>query len=105
MARSFVVVGESVAVVSDRYDRFFELHEALRGDIFVAGLRHGFRENGIERILSENMFDIGQEQLLMLLLVMEAERDDWLDFGEQPFISVFDQLASALIDRFAEPIG
>ena len=40
----------------------------------------------------------------MLLLVMKAERDDRLDLGEQRFISFFDQLTHALIDRFAEPI-
>ena len=37
----------------------------------------------MERILREDMFDIGHEQFLMLLFVMNAERDDRLDFVEQ----------------------
>ena len=34
----------------------------------------------MQRILREDMFNIGNEQFLMLLLVMNAECDDRFDF-------------------------
>ena len=34
----------------------------------------------MQRILREDMFNIGNEQFLMLLLVMSAECDDRFDF-------------------------
>src|ERR1051325_7215902 len=104
MARAFVVIGKSSALVADGRNRLVELDEALRRNGVVSGVRRGFPEDGIERILSEDMFDIGQEQLLMLLLVMETQRDDRLDLGEQGLIGFVDQLPDALIDRFAKPV-
>ena len=37
----------------------------------------------MERVLREDVFDIGDEQFLMLLLVMNSEGEDRLDFVEE----------------------
>ena len=83
MARPFVVVGKSGAVVADLDHCFVELDEVhrrrLRGDDVDLALA----KDRIERILREDVFDVGDEQFLMLLLVMNAENDDRLDLVEK----------------------
>src|SRR5437879_11808046 len=98
MARTFVVVGKAVAIVTDLNYRFVELDELQRADIppgesvfwridlacrAVAWRRLGFAKNREERVLRENVFDIGDEQLLMLLFVMNSERKDRFDLTKQ----------------------
>ena len=85
MPRSFVVVGESVAVMTYLSHRFVELDElvgrsALR--LRAPGVIVLRSKNRIERILREDVLDVGDEQFLMLLLVMNAENEDRLDFIE-----------------------
>ena len=63
----------------------------------------------IERILREDVFDVGDEQFLMLLLVMKAEGQDRLDFREQRVVGLFNQFDHAVdrsireSDRFPPP--
>ena len=47
------------------------------------------------------MFDIGDEQFLMLLLMMKAENEDRFDFIEQLFVRVGKQIVDMRIDRCA----
>ena len=37
-------------------------------------------------ILGEHMFDVGHEQFLVLLFVMDPERDNWFHFREPFFV-------------------
>jgi len=105
MTRSFVVVGESSAVVTDRYGRFVELDEMLcrhRGNF---GLWRGVAKDRIKRILGQDVFDIGEKKFLMLLFVVQTQDEDRLDLREQRLIRVVEQLPHALIDRIAEAIS
>src|SRR4051812_5996363 len=64
-----------------------------------------YRKNRVERVLGKDVFDVGEQQLLVLLFVMEAEDQDGLDFF-QLFLSRFAQeLADGLVDRRSETIG
>ena len=58
-------------------------------------------ENRIERILRENVFDVGDEQFLMLLLVMRAENQKGLDFIDKVFVGIGKQIVNVRIDRGA----
>ena len=92
MTRAFVVIGEIVAVVTDLDRRFIELNESQRRDVdpaYAKALAGRLRdvdlllaENRVERVLRENVFDIGNEKFLMLLLVMNPESQDRLDLAK-----------------------
>ena len=87
MTWAFVVVSESTSIMAD-FDRcFFEIDEP-----HWHGLRRGFLDlplakDRMERILGEDMFDVGDQQFLVLLLVVHAENQDRLDFREEFFVS------------------
>src|SRR5947209_2505929 len=66
---------------------------------------YSFLKDGIERILSEDVFNVGQEKLLVLLLVMKTKRQNRLDLGEERFVRVLDQLGHTRVDRVAEAIS
>src|SRR5690242_3474436 len=105
MTRAFVVVGETVSVMADVDDRFVEIDEtgrdaALRRPVGAAR-RPYLSIYGTERILRKNMFDVGDEKLLMLLLVMNSKAQDRLDFVKQIFIGARDELVDLLINRGA----
>ncbi len=61
-------------------------------------------ENRIEGILRENVFDVGQEQFLMLLFVVQTQSYDGLNFSELRLITFLEQLADGLIDRVTKVI-
>ena len=50
-------------------------------DLALLGALVPFPENRMERVLRENVLDVGDEQFLVLLLVMQADREDRLDFA------------------------
>src|SRR5438094_3260953 len=98
MPRPFVVVGESAAGVADRGHSFPKIDEAYRGDFFIAGLDIPLSKDRIERILSKHVLDIGDEQFLVLLLMMHAQDEDWLDFAEQLFVSIGKQIVDMRVN-------
>ena len=51
------------------------------------------------------MFDVGDEQFLVLLFVMQADREDRLDFIEQFVIRAFQQFLNVCVDRLPEAIS
>ena len=73
MTRAFVIVGKAVALMTDLHGCFFEMEEMHRGDFCLDNVDLALAENWIERILREDVLDVCDEQLLMLLLVMNAE--------------------------------
>src|SRR5205814_4391453 len=79
MSRSFIVVGKIATIMTDGCNRFLEIGKRRRGTRFTFFLG-AFSKNRMQRILRENMLDIGNEQFLMLLFVMKAECDDWSNF-------------------------
>ena len=82
MTRQFVVVTKTISVMTDFDRRFIELNEFQRRDVDLRDVDLLLAENGVERVLRENVFDIGNEKLLMLLLVMNSERQDRLDLAK-----------------------
>src|SRR5205807_9831208 len=77
MLRAFVVVRETGAAVPDGCDRFSKIdktHRWRRRGFF----RCSFAENGMQRVLGENVLDIGEEQFLVLRFGLIAEDHDRL---------------------------
>jgi len=52
----------------------------------------------VKRVLREDMFDVGKKKFLVLLLVIETENQDGLDFIERCLIRVREKLSQALVD-------
>src|SRR4029077_13953751 len=102
MARPFVIVGESGAVVADLNRRFVKLHE-LGGSRRPGAIQRARRtrstgaENRVERVLREDVFDVGDEKFLMLLFVMNSKCEDRLDFAEQFFIGIYYQVVDVRV--------
>ena len=100
MRRLLVVEAETVAGVTDLIDAGLETDKLTR-----AGPPHRrlptLVVSGAGRILRERMQDVGQNQLLMLLLVMQTDLDDRDDFFQQRFVGAFDQHSHRAIDMRA----
>src|SRR2546430_8704380 len=84
MTRAFVIVRKSAAIVTDLDDGFVEIDEMVGTDRRAVRLRRARRsrptiEYWMERVLGEDMVDVGYEQLLMLLLVINSENQNRLD--------------------------
>src|SRR5439155_14790327 len=100
MAWSFIVVGKIVTVMADGCNRFLEIDKCHRGRWFTFFLG-AFSKNRMQRILREDMFDICNEQLLMLLFVMNPECDDRAKFVQQFLRSGSDKVFNLPINAFA----
>jgi hypothetical protein len=97
VARPFVVISESATFVADLYDRFVKIDE-LAGVPARRGCRrffgaHGvtrptFSENRIERVLREDVLNIGDQQFLVLLFMMPAKDQKRLNVVEQLFVGI-----------------
>jgi len=85
--------------------RLLELDKMLRRHPASFCFDRRLAENGIERILREDVLDVGDEEFLMLLFVMKAEREDRFDFREESVVRLFEQPRHALIDRFTKSVG
>jgi hypothetical protein len=86
VARSLVVVREAGAVVTDAADapvETYELRLARTGDRLR--LRQWIAIGGAQRIGGEEAEDVGEQQLLVLLLVIDAELDQHGE-GIGPFV-------------------
>ena len=75
MPRLLIVEGEIIACMPDPVDTFRKAHPP-RG----CGLKRwscwSLGVDGMQRIARQHVFEIGDDQLLMLLLVVETQRDD-----------------------------
>src|SRR5438874_13591080 len=60
MPRSFIVVGETVTIMADRCNCFVEIDKCHPGRWFSFLLR-AFSKNWMQRILREDVFNIGNE--------------------------------------------
>src|SRR5262245_3821070 len=76
MSRTFAIVGESNGSMPNLNDRLVELGEGEGRKISsLYGDRPRITISRTKRILSEEMQDVGEQELLMLLLMMTAELD------------------------------
>ncbi len=73
--RAFVVVGEAVAVMADVVDAAVERDEIERQRLAHDDARARLAISRLERLRGEQAQNIGEQQLLMLLLVIDAELD------------------------------
>ena len=96
----FIVVGKIATVMADGCNRFLEIDKCHRGKRFSLFLG-AFSKNRMQRILREDMLDISSEQFLMLLFVMNAERDDRFNFVQQFLRSGSDKIFNLPINAFA----
>src|SRR5947208_17044019 len=101
MARTFVIVCESATIVANLNVRFFEIEELDRRSFWQSDIDLEFPENGIERILREHVLDVCDEQFLMLLLMMNTENEDRLDFIDKLLIGIGKQTVDMRINRRA----
>src|SRR4029077_9184715 len=100
MTRPFVVVRKTGTVVTDLDDRFVGPNEIHRGYADLVCLRPidlAFTIFRMQRVLSKDVFDVGDEQLLMLLLVMNAESNERLKFRQGFFISIRQKIVDVRI--------
>src|SRR5262249_20301137 len=108
MHRSFVVIGESVAIMAYRSYSFFEIDKpvgtAFRCHPFFGAhgvARQTSTKDRMERVLREDVFDVRDEQFLVLLFMMHPEDENRLDFMEQLFVGIREQSVHARIDGCA----
>src|SRR6202022_713367 len=92
MARSFVVVSKPVPLMADLNRRFIELDELQRVDVDLRIFDISLLKNRIERVLSKDVLDVGNEQLLMLLLVMDPKGQDRFDPAKKFFVGMENQI-------------
>ena len=94
--------------MADSRHRFFESDKvagtALRCRPFFGA--HGVTrptrsKDRIERILREHVFDICDQQFLMLLFVMSAQNKNCFDFVEQFFVGIRKEVVNVQVDRGA----
>ena len=78
MPRGFVVEAETAIErgVEAMLDQAARLREPAQGLGLHTGHRPAFGISRAGRVEAECMLDVGQQQLLVLLLVMQAKRDE-----------------------------
>jgi len=101
MPWQFVIVTEVVAGMTDLNCRFVEFDELSRQVIGLRFIALRPLKNWKERVLREDVFDVGDEEFLMLLLVMDPQDHDRLDLAKQFLIRVRDEIVNIGIDRCA----
>jgi hypothetical protein len=73
--RPFVVEGEAIAVMADMHQATIQLHPIERRHLRAgAAARRLIRRE--QRVDGKDVLDVHQDQLLMLLLVVEAQFDE-----------------------------
>lgn len=74
VARRFAVKGETITVMTDVMNALDPVDELQRQGRIDPLQRRGLKRR-FQRIQGEQMLDVGQQQLLMLLLVVQAQGD------------------------------
>ena len=102
MPWTLVVVGKTITIMANLNCRFIELDklhsldacraEAGRTRIDLIAADVASLENRVKRVLREDVLDVGDEQLLMLLLVMNPEGQNRFDLAKQFLVGIGNQL-------------
>ena len=82
-AAVLVVVGESVTVVANCDHCLIEINKANRADVLRNDVCVSPSIHWMQRILPEHVFDVCDEQFLMLLFMMNTEHKKRLDCIKQ----------------------
>ena len=85
MPRFFVIVAEAPPVVPDFKNRFWEVDKVRRSNPARRNQLIALPVDRMERVLRKDMLDVGHEQLLMLLFVMQPNGENRFHFHEQFF--------------------
>jgi hypothetical protein len=101
MGRAFVVEGEALARKADAVNAGRQIDEFARCGSRMRRLPVGIIGRR-RRVLREGMQNVGEDQLLMLLLVMEADLENAQHLREHRFLGTRKQPANAFIDMRAE---
>ena len=101
MQRFFVIIGESSAVMTNCDDRLFEVDKVNRGGFRYLTFPVTLAKHRIQGVLREHMLDVGDQQFLVLLLMMKTENQDRLDLIEQFFADSGNGQKSLHFDDFA----
>src|SRR5438874_12001409 len=104
MSRSLIVKGKPIPLMPDPMETFGE------GDPFQWGDARSTAESTcwidrVERIAGEHMFEVRDHQFLVLLLVMQANRNDGRQRCQLPLIDLHEQLQDMLIELPAVLLG
>src|SRR3546814_5720539 len=83
MARAFAVECEIFARMASRRDAFGAFDPFHRGKLPNFTRDRRFPHGGAERVLRKEMLEVGEQQFLMLLLVMDAEGDKGAGRGRE----------------------
>ena len=105
MTRSFVIETKTATVMADRLNSGRHIDKLIRID--RARTRRGLRHlpigvvNRIGRVLREGVQDVGQQQFLMLLLVMQTDFENFKHARRVRVRNIGDQLLDRGIDMGA----
>src|SRR6476659_8293847 len=92
MPRPFVVVEKSVALMADLSGSLFKIDKVVGTPrCGVRKAQRGVRTNTkyrVERVLRQHVFDVCDEQFLMLLFMMESKDQNRFYFIEQTFVRI-----------------
>src|SRR5450432_2306526 len=98
MAGAFVIVAKAAAPMANLENRFrkVEKTDGFNGPNF----RNIFSlpENGSEGVLRKNMFDVGDEQFLVLLFVVQSDGEDRFDLSQEVGIRTLQKLRHLIVD-------
>src|ERR1700756_6057898 len=101
MPRSFVVIGESAAVMTNCDNRLIEVEEVEWKSFRSCAVPFILAKNRIKRVLCKHVLDVGDQQFLMLLLMMKTENEYRFDLAEQLFVGPGKPIVHMRIDRRA----
>jgi len=102
VAGAFVAERKALLAMADFLDTTVELHPAELGRPCV-GDRQSVRVGGMERIVAQDVLEIGQHEFLMLLLVVQPERHERREARPGRVVERRDQRPHGLVDM--GPVG
>src|SRR5262249_30480070 len=96
VTRAFVVIGEAIAIMPDLEDPAVKGHEGWRRSLARGHAGPRLAIGRLERFCGEWRKNVGEEQLLVLLLVIDAELDELSRLGPKRLL---EQPAKRLVDE------
>src|SRR5580765_8199754 len=81
------------------FSKFHKLRCCVR--VFAGRINCALVKDRVERILRKDMFDIGHEQLLMLLLMVHAENEERFELVQQTAVRAGEEIVDMRIDGSA----
>ena len=92
MSWTLVIISKTISIMTDLNGRFIDLDKLQRVDADLIGFGVALTEHRVKRVLREDMLDVGDEQFLMLLLVMDSKRQNRFDLAKQFLVGIGNQI-------------